>query len=315
MIAVWLLAAVTIAFPKAGRRFPYQEHCYMIGATTGGETNLVIQGKNVSVYRTGGWVTMVDCAEGTNWVDVAGIRHWFVVGRKPRLRRTAGATTNAAPKEVWKKLDYASDVPRPHPASLAIRPDPSELTIVLDAGHGGNDPGALSPHAFSEKDANLRMVNAVKEELSAKGYSVVVTRNADKAVKLYDRPKTAHATNAVAFVSIHHNAPPTDKDPRKYRYHAVYAWNEIGDRLARAINRRMAAAFDARIANNGVLHANYAVTRNPEIPSCLIEVDFITTPEGEEDCWNPERRKLVAKSIAAGIVDWCTTPVAEPEKR
>jgi len=306
MIALSLLAAVTIAFPKAGRHFPYQERCYMIGATSGGETNLVIQGKNVSVYKNGGWVTMLDCTEGTNWVDVAGIRHWFVIGRKP-VRR-AGATTNAAPSKVWKKLDYAGDVPRPHPASLAIRPDPSQMTIVLDAGHGGSDSGALSPHALPEKDANLRMAKAVQAELVRKGYSVVMTRTKDKAVKLYDRPKSAHATNAVAFVSIHHNAPPTDKDPRTFRYHAVYAWNDIGVRLASAINRRMAESFGTSLTNNGVPHANFAVTRNPEIPSCLIEVDFITTPEGEEACWNPERRKLVATAIADGIVDWCTTP-------
>ena len=65
--------------------------------------------------------------------------------------------------------------------------------------------------------------------------------------------------------------------------------------------------------NNGVSRANYAVTRNPEIPSCLIEVDFITSPEGEEASWNPVRRRRVAAAIADGIDDWAAG--TEPERR
>jgi N-acetylmuramoyl-L-alanine amidase len=59
-----------------------------------------------------------------------------------------------------------------------------------------------------------------------------------------------------------------------------------------------------KMANNGVQRANYAVTRNPEIPSCLIEVDFITSPEGEEASWDPERQSRVAEAIAEGVSDW-----------
>jgi N-acetylmuramoyl-L-alanine amidase len=53
------------------------------------------------------------------------------------------------------------------------------------------------------------------------------------------------------------------------------------------------------------MHANFAVTRNPEIPSCLVEADFVSSPEGEEAIWNAERRARMAKAIAAGIDDWC----------
>ena len=47
------------------------------------------------------------------------------------------------------------------------------------------------------------------------------------------------------------------------------------------------------------------MTRNPEIPSCLVEADFVSSPEGEEAIWNAERRARMAKAIAAGIDDWC----------
>ena len=135
MIGLTLLAALTIAFPKAGQRFPYLERCYLSGAVPAGETNLVILGRNVAVHPSGAWVTLLDCVEGTNVVEVAGSNHWFVVGRKPK----PPTTTNVAPPRVYKKLPYASDTPKPHPSSL--HPLPSSLTIVLDAGHGGDDTG------------------------------------------------------------------------------------------------------------------------------------------------------------------------------
>ena len=56
--------------------------------------------------------------------------------------------------------------------------------------------------------------------------------------------------------------------------------------------------------SKGSLHANFAVTRNPEIPSCLVEADFITSPEGEEAIFNNERRGVLARAIADGIEDW-----------
>jgi N-acetylmuramoyl-L-alanine amidase len=85
----------------------------------------------------------------------------------------------------------------------------------------------------------------------------------------------------------------------------VYAWNDIGKALASAINLRMDAVFSGVMSNNGVMSANFAVTRNPEIPSCLIETDFITSAEGEESTWDEATRKRVAKAIAEGISDWC----------
>jgi len=67
----------------------------------------------------------------------------------------------------------------------------------------------------------------------------------------------------------------------------------------------MASDFEGEFKSNGTMHANFAVTRNPEIPSCLVEVDFVTSPEGEEAIWNVARRKRIAKSIALGIDAWC----------
>ena len=304
MIVAFIIAAVTIAFPKEGQQLPAVDRTYMIGATDGGETNLVIQGVNVAVHPKGGWVTMVDVVAGTNTIEVGGVRRSFRVQKKTTANNPLGQRTSSSvdyQPPTYKKLPYAADMPKPHPVGKSA----GEITVVIDAGHGGSDTGAMAPHGRMEKDFNLALAKQVRDELTARGYKVVMTREDDSFPALYDRPKVAHRVGADAFISIHHNAPAFDRDPRGLRYHAVYAWNEIGTNLAARINRRMARTLGATLKSNGVMHANFAVTRNPEIPSCLIEVDFITTPEGEDENTDAARRYRIAASIADGFVDWC----------
>ena len=306
-----LLAAVTITFPPAGTKMPGLDRCYMSGAVMRGVTNLVVQGRPVEIYKTGGWVTMLDLVEGTNTIEiVAGAEttnHVFTVDRKPLPVKGSGESFAQVAEKKYAKIPYAKDVARPHPSGR----QPSEIRIVLDAGHGGKDPGTKSPHGFCEKEANLRVVREVSKALQEKGYQVIQTRDDDTFIELFDRPKAAHTNDADAFVSIHHNAPGFSTDPRTVRYHTVYSWNPLGERLAKAINEQMALALEGDIPSEGTKHANFVVTRNPEIPSCLVEVDFMTTPQAEEAVFDHFRRRAIGKAIAEGIDNWCKAPAAE----
>lgn len=306
-----LLAAVTVTFPPAGTKMPALDQCYMSGAVERGVTNLTVQGKPVEIYKTGGWVTMLDLQEGLNMIEiVAGsekTNHCFTVGQKPLPVKTGESFAQVAEKK-YEKIPYAKDAARSHPTGK----QPSEIKIVLDAGHGGKDPGTRSPHGFCEKEANLRVVREIAKALEEKGYQVVLTRSDDTFIDLFDRPKAAHTNDADAFVSIHHNAPGFSTDPRTVRYHTVYYWNPLGQRLATAINLQMATVLDGDIPSRGTLHANYAVTRNPEIPSCLVEVDFMTTPQAEEAVFDHIRRRAIARAIAQGIADWCALSPSAP---
>ncbi|MBQ0033605.1 MAG: N-acetylmuramoyl-L-alanine amidase [bacterium] len=293
-----ILAAVSIVFPPEGAKLPNLERCYVMGAADAGETVFRVSGfqgsklAEVKVGRTGAWTTVVDVKPGTNVVEIGETRRMFIV-ESPDTRRQAPGNRH------YPKLEYASDRAKPHPTGKR----PEEITVALDAGHGGHDNGAMSPHGLPEKDANLRLAKAVRNELAKRGYKVVMTREDDTFVGLYDRPKVAHAANADLFVSIHHNAPGYAVDPSEVRSQSVYAWNALGEKLAKAVNGRMAAA-DPSLRNDGVLHANFAVTRNPEIPSCLVEADFITHPDGESAAWDASRRPSIAAAIADGITDW-----------
>ena len=291
-----LLAAVSIVFPPEGAKLPNLSRCYVMGAADAGEevVGFQVSGSEfqVLVGKTGAWATVIDVKPGANVVEIGGVKRTFVVGSLESL----GSKDS---KRTYTKLEYAADQAKPHPTGKK----PEEITVVIDAGHGGRDTGAMSPHGLPEKDANLRLAKAVRDELKKRGYKVVMTREGDTFVELYDRPKVAHGANADLFVSIHHNAPGYASNPFAIRSQSVYAWNALGERLAKAINGRMAAA-DPTLKNDGVLRANFAVTRNPEIPSCLIEADFITHPDGESAAWDFSRRPTIAAAIADGIADW-----------
>ena len=180
----------------------------------------------------------------------------------------------------------------------------AEIRVLVDPGHGGPDTGALSPHGWCEKTANLLQALETAKALREAGFDVRMTRDGDSFPALYDRPHDAFAWHADAFVSIHHNSTPPDKNPSKERYTATFAYNERGMALAAAVQKRVAAALPD-VPDRGALEKSLAVCRNPAVPSCLVEVDFISCPEGEEAVFGDiGRRRRVAEAIAAGIKDW-----------
>ena len=83
----------------------------------------------------------------------------------------------------------------------------------------------------------------------------------------------------------------------------TYASNDSGLALARAIQKHVARAM-APVHDNGAQTKSLAVCRNPAVPSCLVEVDFINLPEGEEESGDPVRHEKVATAIVLGILDW-----------
>lgn len=192
---------------------------------------------------------------------------------------------------VYTKLDYLPDEPLAHPTNIT----PSMITVCLDPGHGGSANGAVSRSGLLEKDFNLMFANDIRYALTNAGFKVVMTREDDRDVDLFARPAVAIMNDCDLFVSVHHNAPGPGKDPLKVRYTSVYSWNPLGEKLADSIAERWKCAS---------LHANFAVTRNPRVPSVLLEADFITHPAGEKASLDPEVRRIRAAEVVSGILDW-----------
>lgn len=191
----------------------------------------------------------------------------------------------------------------PHPPTNRT---PTQMLIVLDPGHGGTATGAIGPSGLTEKEVNLKQAKLIKSVLVQAGFRVLMTRETDVALDLYERARIAYREKADAFISIHHNATAPMTNPQDVRHVATYAWNDIGLQLARAIHPHIAATTP--ITDCGVKVSSFAVCRNPAVPSCLLELDFINCPEGEESIQRPDQQRRVAEAILAGLRDWLSRP-------
>ena len=320
-VFAFALAAVTVAFPAERQKLPDVTETYVIGAVDKGFEGPVVLSPvtnavdgialatpcfgpvTAEVHRTGAFIAMMPAASGTN--------RFAVTAGDMSLVRTFWVSFPAPPP------DPNAPPPKPHDpyADLGIstnetfapKPPPDrprgEITVMLDAGHGGSDSGAISPHGWKEKDANLLQVLALDEAFRKAGFRTILTRSDDSFPALYDRPKMACREKVDAFISVHHNATHASRDPRLSRHTTAYASNTNGYELAAAIQPYIAAVM-APVRNAGAQYRSYAVCRNPVIPSCLLEIDFINLPDGEAETWEPERRKKVADAIVLGFLDW-----------
>lgn len=97
------------------------------------------------------------------------------------------------------------------------------VDVVLDPGHGGRDEGAIGPNGMREKDLNLQVARMAAEELEARGYRVLLTRNSDYWLAIQVRAAIGFAVLPQVFVSIHHNAGATRRSstPGTEIYHQV----------------------------------------------------------------------------------------------
>jgi N-acetylmuramoyl-L-alanine amidase len=100
----------------------------------------------------------------------------------------------------WPGPDVAARPPRLPPALRGVQ------TVVLDPGHGGRDPGAIGVGGVREKDVTLAMARALREDLAARGFRVVLTRDGDHTLDLEERTARAEAARGDLFVSLHSNA-------------------------------------------------------------------------------------------------------------
>lgn len=185
-------------------------------------------------------------------------------------------------------------------------PEPQPRVVVLDAGHGGYDPGALGS-SLKEKDVNLKITLKVGEILKQNGIKVVYTRSDDQFVGLIDRSILANSMNASLFVAIHNNANNVSSISGTETY--FYAPISNPDLYAQRSERQeLAASIQTALVNQiqrknlGVKEANFSVLRNTLMPSALVEVAFISNPAEEALMKNDDFINRAAAGIADGIL-------------
>lgn len=179
------------------------------------------------------------------------------------------------------------------------------LTVVVDAGHGGSEKGALGCLGNFEKDINLKIANELKSILASLGANVVMTRECDANVSLDDRVKIAKENCSNIFVSIHLNSIPDIKfDVHKNKGTSVYYYNQNSKDLAKIIEKSVVSKLNTR--NEGVRTASFAVLRPSEYVAVLVEVAYMTNPVDSVLYTQEDFPSETAKAIADGILKYAT---------
>lgn len=181
--------------------------------------------------------------------------------------------------------------------------------FVIDAGHGGSDPGAVDgkedDNLYSEEaDMNLEYAIAFGERLTDLGAFVIYTRTENLFVPIVDRAKLANdEADVTAFISWHFNASATNKAARGVEVLA-YSEGSQGYKLATAI-RDAAKSAGVPIFNTGIdIRPDLGVLCLTHMPAVLVEAGFITTPEEEKQLRSASHRKTIVEAAVTGVLNW-----------
>lgn len=171
-------------------------------------------------------------------------------------------------------------------------------TVVVDAGHGGKDSGAVRRYSPPEKIVALDVALRLDRKLRESQLKTVLTRSSDRFVPLDTRVAVENAQENSVFVSIHFN------DSRKRGihgsetyYHSAYAYP-----LALAIERNLDSLVGT--VGRGVHPANFRVLRKAQYPAVLVECGFLSNRYEGREAGSAEYREQIADKIAEAIVDY-----------
>lgn len=176
------------------------------------------------------------------------------------------------------------------------------IKITIDAGHGGNEYGAIGCLGDKEKDVVLKIAKNLEQELISLGANVIMTRDDDTYMNLYNRVKKANDNDTAIFISIHANALPDNLNPLTHRGTSVYYYYPQAKELAG--NILVAMNTDLKTQNDKIRQESFAVVRNTSALSILIETAYLINPDDNAMLIDENFQINCAKSIAKGIENY-----------
>lgn len=169
--------------------------------------------------------------------------------------------------------------------------------VVIDAGHGGSDYGAIRGNV-NEKDITLDISKRVQKLLEKNGYEVAMTRTDDTYVSLQDRVDFSETFNPDIFVSIHVNSSNSES-PYGLETH-YYKDNSLT--LAKHIHAFMLNNINSK--DRGLFKSKFYVINHTTAPAILVEIGFLSNPNERAQLVTESRKNATAKAIAEGIDDY-----------
>ncbi|MGB3366506.1 MAG: N-acetylmuramoyl-L-alanine amidase, partial [Acidaminobacteraceae bacterium] len=180
----------------------------------------------------------------------------------------------------------------------------SGITVMIDAGHGSEDSGAIGPLGtyYSEKNINLANSMRLRSQLQEYGAEVIMTREGDTKFSLTEVLNQSRKEKPDMFISLHANSMANNVDISKISGFSTYYREEIAKDISYKIQNNVISKLgreDKKIHNN-----NFYVTRGTWAPSILLEAGFVPNPLEFEWLVNDEKQKELVKVIADSLVDY-----------
>ncbi len=199
-----------------------------------------------------------------------------------------------SPREIGRAKSPKVSLKASRPVIPRSSRGKKSLSVIVDAGHGGRDQGAVWA-GVREARLNLQVARLVESSLRSRGYRVIMTRRSDRFVSLGRRAQIANRYGNAVFVSIHFNAT---RNTRVRGAETFYAGRK-GRVLASGIQREMTK--NLKVRNRGVKYRRFSVLRHTNCPAVLVECGFISNPYERKRCSSRSYQVLSARSIVKGI--------------
>lgn len=190
--------------------------------------------------------------------------------------------------------------------------------VMLDPGHGGYDPGAITNQGVYEKSINLQIAQKVKEMLGPSGIGVFLTREEDidyvpegvkgrtikKQIDLNRRIDMAKEANADLFVSLHVNATVTGQESGAETFY--HFKSESGKRLAELVQQELIKipGMNRRIVKPG----DFYIINNTSMPAVIVEVGYLSSFKEQKKLQQSWYQEQLARAIAKGIANYFVLP-------
>ncbi len=182
--------------------------------------------------------------------------------------------------------------------------------IVIDAGHGGFDPGAIGQNGLEEKDVNLEVALRVAQKLKEAGQKVVLTRSSDKFISLKQRVRLANSLPAKLFISIHANSFNNNISSGTETYYSDTNTNAAASKkIAQLIQEEMTEKV--KLADRGIKEESFYVVKYTRMPAALLEIAFISNPHEEVLLGQSTFQEKVAAAVNEAILRYLQLEVAE----
>lgn len=186
------------------------------------------------------------------------------------------------------------------PAIIQLPWSFGETDILLDAGHGGHDPGTIAGEV-QEKDLTLAVTLKAEKILKDAGYRVRLIREDDRFIDIHERAEAANEREAKVFVSIHCNYSEEGPGSGIETFYAE-SKGEDSRNLAKIIQDKVIEETGA--SDRGIKTADFAVVKETKMPAALVETGFLSDAEEKALLLQDSYQEQLAEGIAAGIIEY-----------